>query len=47
MHRVTGDGNNNKWQSENKKEAFANAEAFKNTVLIVNPNSVVVMQHIT
>lgn len=38
MHRVTGDVNNNKWQSDNKN-AFANAEAFKDTVLIVNPKS--------
>jgi diacylglycerol kinase family enzyme len=39
MSRVTSDVSNNKWQSDNKEDAFANAEAFKDTVLIVNPNS--------
>lgn len=39
MHRVIGDVINNKWQSEDKMNAFANAKAFKDTVLIVNPKS--------
>jgi diacylglycerol kinase (ATP) len=38
-HRVIGDVINNKWQSEDKRNAFANAKALKDTVLIVNPKS--------